>query len=234
MHLIRWSLLGLTWAASAVAWAAQAPQASFVISPTQPSTNDVVLLDAGASTGAVAYAWDFDGDGAVDLTSDQPQVSRFFDQEGAHEVSLTALDAGGVGDTTVQTVVVSLAPVSARRTIETSLGGNRVLAGGTIVVVVTLSVNQPASGLGLAETLPTGWRARALDDDGALFKRSGDQLQWLWPQSLGRGDVMTVRYELDVPETAPRGNVRLEGSVSSFSPNRFNLSVQSLHGVEVL
>lgn len=231
------TILGLLLSLSVVALALQPPQAAFTINPVMPSTNDLVLLDASASLGAsplVTYEWDFNGDGLVDLSTDQPQARHFFDQSGVFDVRLTVVDANGARASFSQPVAVSLAPVSARRTLEMTLMPNRVLAGGSFFVTVSVQLNESASGMGLSETLPPGWRARPLDDGGAIFKRAENELQWLWPQTLENGRVVSVRYEMIVPETAAKGAVNLEGTVSSFSPVRFSLPVHSAFSVEVL
>ena len=231
-------ILSVVVSLSVVALAMQPPQVAFTVEPAAPSTNDLVLLDASTSVGGAAplvdYEWDFNGDGLVDLSTDQPQVSYFFDESGVFDVSLTVIDASGTGTSLSQSVTVSLAPVSARRTFEMTLMPNRVLAGGSFFVTVTVWINESASGMGLAETLPPDWRARPLDDGGAIFKRAQDALQWLWPQTLNAGQTVTVRYEISVPETASKGTVNLQGTVSSFSPMRFNLPVHSAFSIEVL
>lgn len=214
------------------------PQAVFAVVPAQPTTNDAVLLDASLSVPGdiriARYDWDFDGDGAVDATSEQAQVRHFFDRSGSFQVTLRVSDnAGGAGSMTLP-VDVAQAPVSARRSLEMTLEPNRVLAGGSFFVTVTIQVNEEASGLGLSEVVPAGWRTRPMDDGGGLFKRAQGELQWLWAQSFDPGQSVSVRYEVDVPETVLRGSYPLAGTVSSFLPNRFKLPVYSLFDVEVL
>jgi len=235
---VRRALLGCALLVSVAAYSAPTLQVAFVASPAQPNTNDVVLFDASGSTSEggtlTRYAWDFEGDGVVDLTTDQPQVSHFFDQSRTYNVTLTLSDSAGGTTTLVQPLAVTLAPVTARRAYEVTLTPNRVLAGGSFFVTVTLQVNQQASGLGLAERVPAGWRARPLNDGGAIFKRDGDELQWLWPQSVLPGETLSVRYEVDVPVGSAKGHFTLEGTVSSFAPQRFRLPISSLFDVEVL
>ena len=213
----------------------QAPQASFSVFPAVPSINDVVELDAAGSTGqGLRYEWDFDSNGIIDQTTNDAVVRHFFDQSGDAEVTLHITDNSGSRATRVQTVNVSDSPVRVRRTFESSFEPNQVPAGGSLFVLVTVEVHADASGLGLAEQLPDGWRARPIDDGGAIFKRSIDELQWLWATSMLAGDVVTVRYELIVPSGISHGNYNLSGEVSSFLPNRFKLPVHSLLGIEVL
>lgn len=240
-HRSRWSILMsivLLLSVGGYASNGNPPVAAFVTNPTKPSTNDKVLFDAGASVGKDAqislYEWDFDGDGLIDVSTDQPQVRHFFDQSGAHNITLQVLDNAGGTNTLIKSIDVLQAPVTTRRTLEMTLMPNRVLAGGSFFVTVTLRVNQQASGLGLVERLPAGWRTRPISEDGALFKRAGEELQWLWAQSIEPGQTLTVRYEVSVPETTARGTYTLEGTVSSFSPSRIKLTVLSVLDVEVL
>jgi len=237
-RVVRRTVMGAVLLAAVAAYGAQIPQVSFVADPAQPNTNDVVLFDASASEadGAdiVRYAWDFEGDGVVDVTTDQPQTSHFFDQSRTYNVTLTISDSAGGTNTVVQPLEVALAPVTTRRTYDVTLTPNRVLAGGSFFVTITLQLNQQASGLGLAERVPAGWRTRPLDDGGAIFKRDGDELQWLWPQTVLPGETLSVRYEVDVPVQSVKGHFALSGTVSSFAPQRFRLSIASLLDVEVL
>lgn len=214
------------------------PQAAFSVFPAQPTTNDAVLLDAGPSMPGdiriARYEWDFDGDGAADATSEQAQVRHFFEESGTFQVTLRVSDNAGGSGVMTQQVQVLQAPVSARRSLEMTLEPNRVLAGGSFFVTVTIQVNEAASGLGLSEVVPAGWRTRPVDDGGGLFKRAQGELQWLWAQSLDPGQSVSVRYAVDVPETVLRGSYALNGTVSSFLPNRFRLPVYGLFDVEVL
>lgn len=212
-----------------------APLASFLVEPASPTTNDRVRFDATPSRGGplIRYDWDFDGDGLFDASSASAQMPHFFDLPGDYPVTLRVEDASGAQARFSQTVTVEAAPVTSRRTFETALGADRVLAGGTVTVTVTVRVDQPASGLGLVERPPAGWRARPLEDGGAIFKREGETLQWLWAESLEPGRLLTVRYGLSVAETAPRGRYELEGEISSFGVRKFRLPVYSLAGLEV-
>jgi len=231
-----WVLIGL----SGVGWASEAnpPVASFLASPEQPSINDAVTLDASPSFGRDAeltrYEWDFDGDGTFDRSTSQPVVRHFFASPGTHRVTLRVFDRADGRATFFRDLEVLPSPVAARRTFETALNDNRVLAGGAVTVTVTVQVNEELSGMGLAESLPAGWRARPIDDGGALFKRESERLQWLWSEVLGPGRTLTVRYSLTVSETAARRTYELDGRLTSFGQQRFDLPVHSRAPLEVL
>ncbi len=213
------------------------PTADFSVLPFDPTVNDVVVLDANLSQASdapiVLYEWDFNSDGTIDASSNQPQVRNFFDQSGTFDVTLFVNDNAGGRDSFTQNVDIASAAVIARRTFESSLDANQVLAGGSIFVTVNIQLNQDASGLGLTEVVPVGWRTRPVDDGNGIFKRSGDEMQWLWAQSFSAGQQVSVIYEISVPSITPRGAYAVEGAASSFSPDRFNLPVFSLAGIEV-
>jgi len=213
------------------------PTADFAVQPFDPTVNDVVILNANLSQASdapiVLYEWDFESDGLIDRTSSQPQIRHFFDQSGNVDVTLFVSDNAGGRDSFTQNVDVAPAAVIARRTFESSLDANQVLAGGSIFVTVTVELSQDASGLGLTEVVPVGWRTRPVDDGNGIFKRSGDEMQWLWAQSFSAGQKVSIIYEISVPSTTPRGAYAVEGAISSFSPDRFNLPVFSLAGIEV-
>ena len=65
---------------------------------------DSPFLDQ-TSQGIVSYAWDFNGDNIVDHFG--RQISHYFEQAGAHEVTLQVWDQFGVTDTITQTIEVS-------------------------------------------------------------------------------------------------------------------------------
>ncbi len=235
--LTAWILIGLSGVGG---WASEAnpPVASFLVSPEQPTTNDAVTLDAAASYGRDAeltrYEWDFDGDGTFDRSTTQSSVRHFFAEPGSYRVTLRVFDRADGRATFFRDLEVLSSPVVARRTFETALNDNRVLAGGAVTVTVTVRVDEELSGMGLAEALPAGWRARPIDDDGALFKREGERLQWLWSEVLAPGRTLTVRYSLTVSDTAPRGTYALDGRLTSFGQHRFDLPVHSRDLLEVL
>jgi PKD repeat protein len=72
------------------------PVASFTSSPVLPNKGEDVSFDAAGSFDldgtVVQYDWDFDGDGTVDLSIDQPVTVYQFDAEGEHVVTLRVRD----------------------------------------------------------------------------------------------------------------------------------------------
>ncbi len=96
------SLLALSTAGLRVA-AAPLGGLPFTVSATTVATGDVVVFDALAADGAsatVVYAWDFDGDGAMDAYTTSPTIEHAYAQDGSFVVGLTTVNARG--DVTVE------------------------------------------------------------------------------------------------------------------------------------
>jgi len=84
------------------------PLADFSYSPTAPFAGEPVefngLFSFDFDGRVTAYAWDFDGDNAVDST--QSVVIHVFGAPGNYKVSLTVTDDGGNQDTVTRTISV--------------------------------------------------------------------------------------------------------------------------------
>jgi hypothetical protein len=83
------------------------PTAAFHFTPTNPNPNQNITFtsDSTDPEGAVAHAWDLDGDGQFDDGSD-PSEQWSFPTGGDKSVSLRVTDSDGVQRTTSQTVHV--------------------------------------------------------------------------------------------------------------------------------
>lgn len=212
-----------------------APTAQFAFSPPHPDVNTEVILDASASHAPgghiVSYEWDLDGDGQYEESRAEPVLTRLFEAEGARIVTLRVVDDGGRSSTASQTVTVRGAPVTIRRSISTPLAPNRVPAGSSFQVTITLRANEAVNGLGLDEDLPAGWRASSVETDGAVYK--GSELQWLWFETLGPGETRQVVYNVTVPRSAAGGTFEIAGVASSFSP-RFEIALPGDDEVRVI
>lgn len=99
--------------------AARPPVADYAYAPVAPTAGQVVAFDAAASVdfdgGIVRFAWDFDGDGAVDAEGSTARWA--FAAAGAHDVALTVTDATGLTDIAVYSVDVA-APQTAQPALE--------------------------------------------------------------------------------------------------------------------
>lgn len=81
--------------------------------PAYADIDATVTLDAGASTGAVRFAWDL-GDGRTEETT-EPTLDAAWDAMGRYRVTVTAYDAGGDDDRASATVTVTAPPAYAPR-----------------------------------------------------------------------------------------------------------------------
>jgi len=88
------------------------PIAGFRRSPTEPIAGEPILFNGTTSIDPdgqiVSFAWDFDGDGAVDSTA--PIAEHTYDEAGTYTVSLTVTDDGGNASTTAETFTVAAPP----------------------------------------------------------------------------------------------------------------------------
>ena len=87
---------------------APALQVAFT-APPSGAPRSAVTLDAGGSTGAVAYEWDVGANGTVDASclGGQPQLTTRLPSSGALDLALTAIDASGSRSTVRHTISVS-------------------------------------------------------------------------------------------------------------------------------
>jgi PKD repeat protein len=118
-----------------------APVANFTGTPTSGTTPLTVTFTDSSTNTPASWAWDFNNDGAVDSTTQNPSYT--FESAGLYSVKLNVTNAGG-SDTKIQTDYisvssVSLAPVAAFSATPTS--GNAPL----MVTFTDASANTPAS-----------------------------------------------------------------------------------------
>ena len=87
----------------------QPPTADFYFTPESPKAGETVTFDGADSFDfdgqVVSYAWDFDGDGEVDVTGVTTQTS--FPSPGSYDVTLTITDNDGNTDAITYTVYVN-------------------------------------------------------------------------------------------------------------------------------
>jgi PKD repeat protein len=210
------------------------PTASFAIldaatltALAQPRIGVEVVLDASASYDLdgriVAYEWDFQSDGIMDVASDAPDVSWAFLEPEDHDVTLYVTDDQG-GKTALQRTIVAVRSVTASRAIETCLPEDRTVSGAVVTVTLALRANTTLNGLAVSETLPAGWSFRSVETDGATVRQSGTTVEWLFVEKFtgtGADSQREIRYALTAPTAAPKADsepVSIRGAVSSSSP----------------
>ena len=75
------------------------PRVLFAIFPARPHINELITFDARATfdpDGAITeYAWDFNGDGSFDLSTEDPVMIHSYSTGGIKHVMLRATDAEG-------------------------------------------------------------------------------------------------------------------------------------------
>lgn len=90
---------------------AQEPVAAFRLTPSSPQTGTPASFDASDSAdpdGSISsYEWDFDGDGTIDESTDQPTVDHAYRLTGSYTVILTVTDDAGLSDSTSALVDVT-------------------------------------------------------------------------------------------------------------------------------
>mgnify|MGYP000424580324 CR=1 FL=1 len=89
------------------------PTADFTYSPSSPETGErVQFTDQSSDDGSISsYAWDFDGDGTVESTAENPTYT--YSSSGTYTVELTVTDDEGNTDTATDTVTVSSSDTTA-------------------------------------------------------------------------------------------------------------------------
>lgn len=125
--------------ATALIVATTAPTAT-LDAPESVETGTEIRLDAGDSSddhGIERYEWDLNGDGTVDETTTAPTVTHVFETAGAHELTVTTVDAADQRDTATATIDIAE---------DETVAGN--LSGAAIGVVLMLigSLSAVASG----------------------------------------------------------------------------------------
>lgn len=90
------------------------PVAEFEVPPNVDEGSQVILDASGSvafGTEIVSYSWDFNGDGVVDLTSEDPSVTAKFLEDGEAKIILTILTLSGLTDGSIKTIdIINVAP----------------------------------------------------------------------------------------------------------------------------
>lgn len=197
------------------------PTAEFSFNPRQPGIGTSVTFDASGSEAAddqeiASYEWDFDGDGAFDVSTDSPTIDHSFNQTGTFRVALRITDDRGVSATATRTVEVVEVSSRATRTISTP----EAAIGFTFRVTVEIELGTSVNGLGMDEDLPPGFQITPVDNAGATFKRA--ETQWVWPSSLQANEIRRVVYDVTVNPEANIGELpscfNVDGFIESASP----------------
>jgi YVTN family beta-propeller protein len=122
-------------------WTVAAASSTFVLNPpaTPPPalTGSEVELTAEVTGGTdLQFSWDFDDGSAPTPYSPSPTVSHVFTRAGIHYVTVTAIDAGGLPQTTTVVVTVHLPLTANRPASSSSIALERLAQGGERLWVV--------------------------------------------------------------------------------------------------
>ena len=156
------------------------------------------------------FSWDFDGDGIPELETDQDLVTYSFDTEGFYEVVLTVSDTGGRTSVSRQGIVVGRVPATAVREL-------LVESDGSILVLITVSMNERFSSVGIEENIPDGWAIEVVDAGGSLVNPNMAERQYeiLWMSMFEARETVTFSYRLRPAYTSVLPT--LHGEVSGYA-----------------
>ncbi len=209
--------------------------ADFSVSPQPGWVGSPVHFDATGSTGQIQqYEWDVDGDGSFDARTSKPRFQHVYRQAGDYDVTLRLTDADGNAATFTDTVEIREAETRATRTISTPQAQPDTL----FRVTIDLSVGVPTNGLGIEETLPSDWVVEPVQNDGAVFKFTGNTAQWVFPKQLSLDETRRIIYDVRVPSadaitTALPQELSISGTVQSVSPS-FTAPIMGESDVEIV
>ncbi len=65
-----------------------------------------------------------------------------------------------------------------------------------VSVAVTITAEYDAYGVGLAESVPAGWRVASVQHEGLWYRDA--TAEWIYPKRLAAGDTIQVLYEIEV------------------------------------
>lgn len=208
-----------------VATAVHAFEADFDPSTYNPDVAEIVNFEVCESClggDGFTYSWDFDGDGEPEFETDQDLVTYSFASAGFYEVVLTVTDAGGRTSVARQGIVVGPVPAFAVR--ELLLESD-----GTIFVLITVTLNQRAPGVGIEENMPDGWSTEIVDASGAMVNPNMAERQYEipWASLFEPGETVTFSYRLSPAYTSVLPT--LYGEVSGFfGEGRFVMEIAGM------
>ncbi len=209
----RWiACLGLTGLILCIATAAYAFEANFDPSTYNPDVGEIVNFEVCTSClggEAFTYSWDFDSDGVPEYETDQTLVTYSFASAGFYGVTLMVSDAGGRTSTIRKGIVVGSVPAYGVRELVTE-------SDGAILVLITVTINERAPGIGIEEGIPAGWSVEVVDPNGALVNQNMElrQLEVAWMSLYEPGETVTFSYRLRPAYTTQLP--ALQGNVAGF------------------
>lgn len=168
------------------------------------------------------FSWDFDGNGVAELDTDQDLVTYSFASDGFHEVVLTVTDTSGRTSVARQGIVVGPVPAIAVREL-------LVESDGAIFVLITVTMNEKFSSVGIEENIPDGWAIEVVDAGGSLVYPNMAERQYeiLWMSMFEADEIVTFSYRLRPAYTSVLPT--LYGEVSGYASG--DLHVMGIAGM---
>jgi PKD repeat protein len=215
----RWIVCcGLTGLILCLGVAAYAFDANFDPSTYNPEIAQIVNFEVCTSCldggDGFTYSWDFDSDGVAEIETDQTLVTYSFASEGFYDVCLTVSDAGGRTSVMHKGIIVGSVPAVGVRDLVTE-------SDGTIMALITITVNEEISALGIEEGLPSGWSVELVDPDGAIGMTNAleKRQEYVWSSMYEPGESVTFSYRLRPinKTTLPT----LQGKVTGFVDGKY-------------
>ena len=162
------------------------------------------------------FSWDFDGNGSSELDTDQDLVTYSFALDGFHEVVLTVKDTSGRTSVSRQGIVVGPVPAMAVREL-------LVESDGSIFVLITVTMIEAFSSVGIEENIPDGWAIEVVDAGGSLVNPNMAERQYeiLWMSTFEAGETVTFTYRLRPAYTSVLP--ALHGEVSGYASGKLRV-----------
>ncbi|MFC2095175.1 PKD domain-containing protein [Candidatus Bipolaricaulota bacterium] len=207
--------------------AATAFEADFDPSTYNPEVGEIVNFEVCESClggSDFTYFWDFDGNGEVELETDQALVTYSFGSEGFFEIELTVRDAGGRTSVARQGIVVGPAKAVAVREL-------LVESDGAIFVLITITTHATAT-VNIEEGIPDGWAVEVVDVGGAMVKINAAEkrIEAAWMSLYEADETVTFSYRLRPAYTSVLPV--LHGEVAGYSSgDRFVAGIAGMLGL---
>jgi len=207
---------------------AYAFEADFDLSTYNPDVAEIVNFEVcepclGGSD--FTFSWDFDGNGEPEFETNEGLVTYSFGTAGFYEVVLTITDAGGRTSVARQGIVVgSVSAVAVRELL--------LEPDGTVFVLITVTMNERASGISIEENIPDGWAIEVVDAGGSVVNPNMEEQQYeiLWVSLFEVDETVTFSYRLRPAYTSVLPT--LYGEVQGyFDGDRFVMAIAGMLGL---
>jgi len=207
---------------------AYAFEADFDLSTYNPDVAEIVNFEVcepclGGSD--FTFSWDFDGNGEPEFETNEGLVTYSFGTAGFYEVVLTITDAGGRTSVARQGIVVgSVSAVAVRELL--------LEPDGAVFVLITVTMNERASGISIEENIPDGWAIEVVDAGGSVVNPNMEERQYeiLWVSLFEVDETVTFSYRLRPAYTSVLPT--LYGEVQGyFDGDRFVMAIAGMLGL---